>query len=174
MARRFLIKAAILAIAAAMLSACGFHLRGALPSTMAAKTLYLDGMSGSELFYQEFSQILSHSGGSLAAAPSQAGAIIHIVRAKQESRSIGLSKQGRTNLYDLIYRVVYEVTTPQGEILMPRQEIEMKREYFNDQSSPLSQTQEEYQIMEEMKKEAAQLIFRRIAYGLSRQPEKKS
>jgi len=141
---------------------------------MIAKTLYIEGMGSGDPFVSEFSQILSYSGGSLAASPSQAGAIIHIVKARQERRPIGLSKQGRANLFDLSYRVVYEVTTPQGEILLPRQELELKRDYFNDQTSPLSQTQEEVQIMQEMQQEAAQLLFRRVTYGLSHQPAKKS
>jgi len=156
-----------------MLSACGFHLRGALPNNMIAKTIYVDGLGRGDPFLQEFSQILSYSGGSVVAAPSQAGAVIHIVRARQDRRPIGLSKQGRANLFDLSFRVVYDVTTPQGEVLLPRQELELKRDYFNDQTSPLSQTQEEAQIIQEMQREAAQLLFRRVAYGLSHQPAKK-
>ncbi|MBP1149714.1 MULTISPECIES: LPS-assembly lipoprotein LptE [Methylocaldum] len=174
MTRRSLAKAAVSAIFALLLSACGFHLRGSLPATMVAKTFYIDGLGRGDLFVQEFSQILSYSGGNLAAAPSQAGAVIHIVQARQDRRPIGLSKQGRANLFDLSYRVVYEVSTPQGEILLPRQELELKRDYFNDQTSPLSQTQEEYQIQQEMQREAAQLLFRRVAYALSRPPADKS
>ncbi|HYE35935.1 LPS assembly lipoprotein LptE [Methylocaldum sp.] len=173
MARRSLINTAVLAIFAAMLSGCGFHLRGALPSDMIAKTIYVDGLGRGDPFLQEFSQILSYSGGSIAASPSQAGAIIHIVKARQNRRPIGLSKQGRANLFDLSYRVVYDVTTPQGEVLLPRQELELRRDYFNDQTSPLSQTQEEIQIQQEMQREAAQLLFRRVTYGLSH-PAKKS
>ncbi|CAI8929075.1 LPS-assembly lipoprotein LptE [Methylocaldum szegediense] len=174
MAKRSLTRAGVSVALAVMLSACGFHLRGTLPPTMAAKSFYIEGLGRGDLFVREFSNILSYSGGSLAAAPSQAGAVIHIVQARQERRPIGLSKAGRANLYDLSYRVVYEVTTPQGEILLPRQEIDLKRDYFNDQTSPLSQTYEEHQIQQEMQREAAQLLFRRVAYALSRPPESKS
>jgi LPS-assembly lipoprotein len=58
--------------------------------------------------------------------------------------------------------------------LLPRQEIELKRDYFNDQTSPLSQTFEEVQIQQEMQREAAQLLFRRVTYGLSHLPAKTS
>lgn len=141
---------------------------------MLAKTFYVDGLGRGDRFLQEFSQILSYTGGSLVPTPSQAGAVIHVVHAKQDRRPIGLSKQGRANLFDLSYRVVYEVTTPQGEVLLPRQEIELKRDYFNDQTSPLSQTHEEFQIQHEMQREAAELMFRRLAYALNRPPEGKS
>jgi LPS-assembly lipoprotein len=50
--------------------------------------------------------------------------------------------------------------------LLPRQEIEIRRDYFNDQSSPLGQMAEEGLIRQEMQKEAAQLLLRRIVYGL--------
>jgi LPS-assembly lipoprotein len=66
----------------------------------------------------------------------------------------------------LVFRLEYEVATPGGEILLPRQEIEIRRDYFNDQSSPLGQMAEEGLIRQEMQKEAAQLLLRRIVYGL--------
>ncbi|BBA37111.1 rare lipoprotein B [Methylocaldum marinum] len=157
-----------------MLSACGYHLRGSLPPTMLAKTFFVEGVGRGDPFLREFSRILSYTGGSVTATPGQAGAVIHVVHVRQDRRPIGLSKQGRANLFDLSYRLVYEVTTPQGEILLPREEIELKRDYFNDQTSPLSQTHEEVQIQQEMQREAAELMFRRLAYALNRPPEDES
>jgi LPS-assembly lipoprotein len=149
------------------LAACGFHLRGSIPDQAIAKTLFIEGLGRNEPFSQEFSQILSYSGGSIAATPAQAGAVIRIVRAKHERRPISLSKQGRANTFDLTFLVIYDVATPQGEILLPRQEIEIKRDYFNDQTSPLGQAAEESLMRQEMQKEAAQLLLRRVVYGLS-------
>lgn len=151
---------------ALLLSACGFHLRGSIARDSLAKTIFVEGDTRFEAFSGEFNQLLRSSGGTLAASSAGAGAIVHILRTRQERRPITLSGQGRANTYDLVFRLEYEVATPGGEILLPRQEIEIRRDYFNDQSSPLGQTAEEGLIRQEMQKEAAQLLLRRIVYGL--------
>lgn len=151
---------------AVCLSACGFHFRGRIAEHSLARTVFVEGDNRFDSFTSEFNQLLAHSGGTVAPTSVGAGAVVHIVRARQERRPVTLSRQGRANTYDLTFRVEYDVTTPKGEILLPRQEIEIKRDYFNDQTSPLGQTAEESLIRQEMQKEAAQLLLRRIVYGL--------
>jgi len=85
-----------------------------------------------------------------------------------------LSRAGRSVMYDLSYRVVYDVRTPKGEVLLPRQEIETKRDYFNDQTLPLGQAEEEGLIRQELEKEAAQALLRRAVFALGKAPEKKT
>jgi LPS-assembly lipoprotein len=58
--------------------------------------------------------------------------------------------------------------------LLPRQEIETKRDYFNDQTLPLGQAEEEGLIRQELEKEAAQALLRRAVFALSKAPEKKT
>ncbi len=135
-----------------------------------AKSVFVEGDTRYDAFTGEFNNLLAHSGGNLATTASDAGAVVHVVRARHERRPITLSKQGRANTYDLIFRLEYDVTTPKGEVLLPRQEIEIRRDYYNDQTSPLSQTAEEDLIRQEMQQEAAQLLLRRIVYGLRHTP----
>lgn len=148
------------------LAACGFHLRGNIQQDSLARSIYVEGDTRYDAFTGEFTQLLATSGGILAHSQNDAGAVIHIARARLERRPITLSKQGRANTYDLVFRMEYDVMTPKGEILLPNQEIEIRRDYFNDQTSPLSQAAEENLIRQEMQREAAQLLLRRIVYGL--------
>jgi LPS-assembly lipoprotein len=161
-------KLVLATLAAASLSACGFHLRGSIPSTSLAKTLFIEGKGRNEAFASDFSQLLSYSGGSIAGKAGDAGAVIRIIQARHERRPITLSRQGRANTFDLTFHLVYDVATPRGEVLLPLQEIEIRRDYFNDQTSPLGQSAEESLMRQEMQKEAAQLLLRRVVYGLSR------
>jgi len=151
---------------ALLLSACGFHFRGRIAADSLARTVFVAGDTRFESFNGEFSQLLANSGGQVAKTQTEAGAVVHIVRARQERRPITLSRQGRANTYDLVFGLEYDVTTPQGEVLLPRQVIEIRRDYFNDQTSPLGQAAEENLIRQEMQREAAQLLLRRIVYGL--------
>jgi LPS-assembly lipoprotein len=170
MFRQKLLKIAAAALAAASLAGCGFHLRGEIPGTAEAKTLYITGISQKNPFYGDFSQVLNTSGGSLASVPGKAGAVINIALARHERRALTLSRQGRANTFDLTFRLVYEIRSPKGEVLVPQQELEVRRDYFNDQSSPLGQGEEEALMRQEMEKEAAQTLLRRVVYTLGRKP----
>jgi LPS-assembly lipoprotein len=156
------------AILAASLAGCGFHLRGEIPQTSGVKSLYVTGIGRGNPFYGDFAQVLGYSGGSLAPAPNQAGAVVNIALARHERRALTLSSQGRANTFDLTFRLIYDIRSPKGEVLVPRQELEVRRDYFNDQSSPLGQGEEEAMYRLEMQKEAAETLLRRVVYTLSR------
>lgn len=160
----------LLATICLSLAACGFHLRGAGPAL--AQSLYIEGLSPRDSFMGTFSSVVSLAGGRLVPDARQAGGVIHVYRATHHRRSITLGRFGRANEFDLSYRLVYDVRTSQGEVLLPRQEIEMRRDYFNDQTLPLGQAEEEGLIRQELEKEAAQALLRRATYALKRAPEK--
>lgn len=174
MSERTFSRLAAVALTAVSLAGCGWYLRGEIPGSSIAKTLFVQGIGPRNPFYGDFSKVLSYSGGALAKTPSEASAVIHITRAQHDRRPITLSKQGRANTFDLTFRVVYEITTPKGEVLLPFQELEIRRDYFNDQTSPLGQGEEEAQMRLEMQKEAAQILLRRVVYSLNRQTPKTS
>lgn len=170
MARSSLYRIAAVGLAALSLAGCGFHLRGEIPGTAESKTLFISGISTRNSFYGDIAQVLSYSGGTLATAPAKAGAVVNVTLARHERRALTLSGQGRANTFDLTFRVVYDVRSPKGDILVPQQEMEVRRDYFNDQSSPLGQGEEEALMRVEMEKEAAQTLLRRVVYTLNRKP----
>jgi LPS-assembly lipoprotein len=155
---------------AATLAGCGWHLRGEIPGTAVAKTIYVTGIGHSNPFYGDFAQVLSYSGGTLAQTPGQAGAVVNIASAQHLRRPITLSAQGRANTFDLTFRVIYQIQSPKGEVLVPQQEMEVRRDYFNDQISPLGQGEEEALLRQEMEKEAAQTLLRRVVFTLGKLP----
>lgn len=160
----------VLAVLCVSLAACGFHLRGSGPAI--AQDLYLEGLSPHDSFVGTFGSTMSLAGGKLVSNANQAGAVIHIYKAAHLRRYLALSQAGRSVQYDLSYRVLYDVRTPKGEVLLPRQEIETKRSYFNNQSLPLGQMEEEGVIREELEKQAAEILLRRAVLVLTRTSEK--
>ncbi len=149
---------------------CGFHLRGELPEAVKEQSLAMTGISKSNPLYVNFVQKLTVAGGVLAAKPSEAFAIINVIKARQLRRPITLSAVGRANMFDLSFLLVFEVQTPKGKVLMPERELVVRREYFNTQSSPLGQGLEETQIRIEMENEAAQQLLRQVLAGLKNEP----
>lgn len=168
------LRAYLLLSVLATMPGCGFHLRGDIPGTPQEKTLFVTGMGRGNSFYSNFTQSLTIGGGILAGKPADAAAIVNLMKAVHIRRPITLSSVGRANMFDLTFRVIYEVQSAKGDVLIPEKELEVRREYFNTQVSPLGQGLEEAQLRAEMEKEAAQTLLRQILYTLRDRPAKPS
>jgi len=156
------------------LSGCGFHLRGSGGDTSFAQNLYFQGPGVTESpFVSVFGMALTGVGGSIVASPATSTGIVYLYKARYLRQPITLSRTGRATGYDLSYRVVYDVRSPRGDLLQPRREFEIKRDYYNDQTLPLAQLAEENQIREEIEKEAAQSLLRRVVNVLRQTPKEK-
>ena len=170
--RGFLPLRVSLLAAAALLAGCGFHLRGEIPGTPESKTFFISGLPANDAFYGDFRRVLGYSGGKITEKPAKAAALVNFFMARHERRPITLSRQGRANMFELTFRVVYQILTPKGDVLLPQNEMIIRRDYFNNQVSPLGQVQEESMMREEMEKEAALALLRRVVYALkNKQPE---
>ncbi len=163
-----------------LVSGCGFHLRGSGGDTSLSQKLYIEGPAAGEGFVNVFGSALTTVGGRIVRTPAESSGIVYLYRASYQRQPITLSRTGRATGYDLIYRIVYEVRSPKGEVLQPRKEFEVKRDYYNDQTLPLAQLSEEGQIRTELENEAAQSLLRRVvnqlrqSHGTETTSEKKS
>ena len=163
----------MLALAALIpaLIGCGFHLRGSGGDSNFAQKLYLDGPGSTSAFAGVFATALTNVGGVVVSNPAQSTAIVYLHRATFQRQPITLSRTGRATGFDLSYRIIFDVRTPKGEIIQPRKEFEVKRDYYNDQSLPLAQTAEEAQINEALGQEAANSLIRRVVNSLRKKPD---
>lgn len=155
------------------LAGCGFHLRGSGGPTF-AQGILLQGINSGNPLYADFNSALTLVGGRLVKSPGESAGIVYVHRAYHSRRSLTLSRFGRSTEFDLSYRIVYDVRSPTGEVLLPRQDIEVRRDYFNDQTLPLAQVAEEGVMRVEMQKEAAQTLLRRAISVLHKPVASKS
>jgi LPS-assembly lipoprotein len=162
------------AVTVICLAGCGFRLRGEAAGSAPDAAVQITGIGQGNPFYADFVQELSNSGGRLAQKRDQARAIVNVQLARHERRALTLSSQGRANTFDLNFRLVYSIQSPTGETLVPQQELEIRRDYFNDQSSPLGQGEEEAQMRLEMEKEAARALYRRVVFSLRKKTASRS
>ncbi len=154
-----LTKKAVIFIAALLLSACGYHLRGAfeLPANM--KNVYVDGGSGQ--LREQFSQIMRSSSGQLTDSRKGAGIVIKILGEDFNRRVLSLSTRGKSNEFELDYRLDYELDNAGDAVLLPRQTVEIRREYYNDQQFMIAKDNEEALIRNEMYQQAVHTIVNR-------------
>lgn len=146
-------------VMALLLSACGYHLRGAfeLPATM--KNIYVEGGSGA--LREQLKQVMKSSSGQLADSRKGAGIVIKIFNEDFNRRVLSLSTRGKSNEFELNYRLDYEFANAEDAPLMERQSVDVRREYYNDQQFMIAKDQEEAVIRNEMYQQAVHTIVNR-------------
>jgi len=144
---------------ALLLNACGYHLRGAfeLPANM--KNIYVEG--GSPSLREQFKQVMRSSSGQLADSRKEVGIVIKIFNEDFNRRVLSLSTRGKSNEFELVYRLDYEFANAGGTLLMERQPVEIRREYYNDQQFMIAKDNEEAVIRNEMYQQAVHTIVNR-------------
>lgn len=152
------IKITLLCVFIFFLSACGYHLRGSDEAPVSLKNIYLEG--GSAEFRDQFKQVFKSSRRKLAKSPQNASVVIKIVKDKMNRRVLSLSERGRSNEFEINYRVEYEVNKS-GKILLAGRPLEISREYFNDQADIIAKDNEERVIRSEMYQQAVRSVVNR-------------
>ena len=164
-----LIKKSVILGMAFLLSACGYHLRGALELPAGLKNVYLEGGSGQ--LQEQFNSAMKTSSVGIASSPETAGMIVRIFNEDNQRRILSLSSTGTANDFELEYRFDYELVDSKNKVLMPRQSLEIKREYYNDQVAVIAKGNEEAVIRNEMYQQAVRSIVNRARVALAASPK---
>ena len=155
-------------IALLMLTACGYHLRGAIELPEALKKMYVKGAS------PELSAAIERTfrvtAGELVSSREQAGMILNVLDEYYQRRTISLSSTGFSNEYELIYRLTFDLVDREGSVLVSNQNIEVMQSYYNAQSSEtlLSKDNEEIVIRRELYEEAVRSVIQRARAELKK------
>jgi LPS-assembly lipoprotein len=144
---------------ALLLSACGYHLRGVLELPENMKSVYIEGSSGALL--EQFKQVMKTSSAKLVDSRTGAGIVIKIANEEFNRRVVSLSSRGKSNEFELEYRFDYELANAKDALLMERQTVDIRREYYNDQQFVIAKENEENVIRNEMYLQAVQTIVNR-------------
>lgn len=152
-------KNAVIWVMALLLSACGYHLRGALDLPENMKNIYVEG--GSSPLVEQFKLVMKTSSGQLSDSRKGAGIIIKIYNETFDRRVTSLSSRGKSNEFELSYRLDYEFVDAKDALLMDRQTVDIKRDYYNDQTAVIAKDTEETGIRNEMYQQAVSAIVNR-------------
>jgi LPS-assembly lipoprotein len=147
-------------------SACGFHPRGSYALPLEMKAIYLEG--GSPILREQISTQLRNSQSALTDSINSAGIVIKLFDEQFVRRSVSLSERGKTNEYELLYRLEYEVATPKDAILLPRQPLEIRRDYYNDQQAILARDNEENVLRSEMSQQVVRTLLNQARFALAK------
>ena len=144
-----------------LLSACGFHLRGAQVSSKYSAIMVRGGNPYGELV-PELRPALRGVGVQVVESPEQAQAIINIQREAVDRQVLAVGSTGKVREYGLSLNIDFEVTAPKGQVLLPRQTVYTTRDYSFDPTKVLGMADEETQLRQEMIRDAAQQMLWRL------------
>lgn len=149
---------------ALLISACGYHLRGAIDLPTGMKNVYLEG--GSAQLRSQFQRTMEISSVQMASSPETAGIIVRLFDEDSQRRVLSLGSGGSANYFELTYRLDYELVDAKNQILSARQPIDIRREYFNNQVAIIAKENEEGVIRNEMYQQAVRTIVNRARVAL--------
>ena len=142
-----------------LLTGCGFHLRGDLPLSH-FPAMHIQSERHSELAAL-VSARLEHNKVQLLDSYQQTAPMLQLLDDTLERRTLSLFPNGQVAEYELIYKVKYALTMPDGE---PQQyQFEIFRDYQDDPNQALAKAKELELLLAELRQQAANRIMRQLA-----------
>ena len=142
-----------------LLSSCGFHLRGDLPLSH-FPAMYIQSDRHSELAAL-LSSRLEYNKVQLLGSYQQSAPMLQLLSDTLERRTLSLFPNGQVAEYELIYKVRYMLTMPEGEA--QPYEFELFRDYQDDPNQALAKAKELELMLGELRHQAANRIMRQLA-----------
>ena len=151
-------KAALMIITLGLLTACGFHLRGAQDVAENKRTVYFIAGNASSELTRILEQNMRFNGiVNISNAPLQ----LQIVNYNYQRRAATINSSADVDEYELSIEVRFRVNNSAGEPLTSDIEIQQERFYEFDTNAAAASSQQETQIRQELHQSMAQTILRR-------------
>ena len=151
-------------LATALLSACGFHLRGAtFQDSMPFKSIHVVIPESSD-FGIELKRNLRAGEHTQVVADSKAAQVIMEVMEEKRSKSIlSLNVQGRVREYALHYDVHFRVRDVRNREVMAPVRLSLRRTLIFSETHALARENEEDMLYRDMQTDMVQQVMRRLA-----------
>jgi LPS-assembly lipoprotein len=153
---------AIACLLALLVSACGFHLRNALtlpPDLGPVRVESRDPYSPLALSLQ---QALRRAGAEVIEGRARDVAVLDIVSERWGNMPLSVDARGRAQEYTLRYAVIFELRSADGEELVPRQAVELSRDYVSVPTRAIGTESEREILQNELHREMSAAVLRRL------------
>ena len=153
---------ALLLALPALLAGCGFHLRkeAELPPSLAH--VYLSISDPTSVLAKDLTRALRRSGAVVADKVEGDVSIMKISANTFSTDVLSVSGTARASEYSLRYHVEFDIEDTAGTALLPKQTIELSREFTFDASQALGVAAETDLLTKELQRDMVQTILRRL------------
>jgi len=159
--RRSLLGGITTTLSVAALAGCGFELRK--EPELRFKTLALAGFKAKSLLAVELRRQIGRSGIEIVEDPNRAEVVLEAERDAQDKIVVVSTSAGQVREWQLNLYLYYLLRRPDGELLLPRQELAIAREMTYTESQALAKEQEEAQLYRAMRVDCVNQVLRRLA-----------
>ncbi|HEV7490458.1 MAG TPA: LPS assembly lipoprotein LptE [Rhodanobacteraceae bacterium] len=151
-----------LAAAALLIAGCGFHLRkeADLPASM--KKVHIQIADPSSPLAKDLAKALPRSGTEIVENVEPGVAVMNISANAFSTDVLTVGGNARATEYALRYHVELEVQDAAGTSLLPKQTIELSREFTFDATQALGVAAEVDLLTQELQRDMTQTILRRL------------
>jgi len=147
----------------ALISACGFQLRGQYSLPEGMEKVFIQGES-SGLLLRHLRQLLQRSGVATTGHLDKATAVITIHDETISRSVLSVGNNARVREYESRYDLKYSVRLKTGKVLIEKNIITQRRDFSFNETDVLGKEREETALQHDMQYQAAQTILRRLAY----------
>lgn len=147
---------------AAVLAGCGFHLRkeASLPASM--QRVHIEIADASSELARGLAKALPRSGAQLVEQAGPGVATLKISSNALNTEVLSVGGNARATEYAMRYHVEFEVNDAAGTALLPRQTIDLSRDFTFDASQALGVSAETDLLREELQRDMVANILRRL------------
>lgn len=145
---------------AALVAACGFHLRGRTPLHESLSVVAVIGKD--QDLRAAVVDALRLGGASVVEDSKQAKAVLELRNEKYERRVRTLDNRGKASSYRLFYAAEYGLTAADGTSLVKSRSSSVARDFDFDADQVLAKENEERDLREEMVEDLAQQMLRQV------------
>lgn len=149
------------AVAAALLSGCGFALQGAYSLPPSMSTTYIDTDDRMSALYRSLSTALSDSGVVVTDMPAADSATLTIISEQTGQRVLSVSARNVPTEYEVFYTVQYALADGQQSLLAPRT-LTLTRDYTYDENQVLGKAAEEQILRDSIVEDLVRIIIKQI------------
>ena len=153
---------ASIAVTAALLAGCGFHLRKEAQLPTAMKKVHIQIADASSPLAKDLAKALPRSGVEVVDTVEPGVAVMNISANAFSTDVLSVGGNARATEYSLRYHVEFEVQDAGGTALLPKQTIELSRDFTFDASQALGVAAEVDLLTHELQRDMTQTILRRL------------
>jgi len=158
---------------ALLLSACGFHLRGALALPPGLEEIQVKARDPYSALARALERSLVRNEVKIVPAAEHDAyvAVLDIMSERWAARPQSVDGFGRAQEQSLRYAVVFELRNADGDILVPQQAVELARDYIAAPDDATGIDSERELLVQEMRREMSASILRRINAAVRGAPD---
>ena len=142
-------------------SACGFHLREQVRLPAALSTLRVETVDTFSPLQRNLEQALRRAGATVTET-ANGHAVLRVFEQRMDRLPLSVGDTGRVQEFLLKYTVEFELVDSAGTVVLPRQKVELERDYAFDTQQAFGTPGEEELVKAELERDMVQTLLRRI------------